>query len=78
MPEEHRYCQQYLFEVSNSYCGIGGTNVKPDDPSEEILGRPAWSRPRSSFRIFPYAAQAYLSGVSCVCSIECVVVLHRW
>ncbi|MEV8634719.1 hypothetical protein AB0395_23985 [Streptosporangium sp. NPDC051023] len=33
MPERQVYHQQYLFKVPNGYCGIGGANVKPGDPS---------------------------------------------
>ncbi|WP_424528602.1 hypothetical protein ACOZ38_02760 [Sphaerisporangium viridialbum] len=33
LPQAEVYHQQYLYEVPNGYCGIGGANVNAGGPS---------------------------------------------
>jgi hypothetical protein len=54
------------------------TSVKLGDLSEGFLeDRPGLGR-GAAFQILPYVAKAHLLSVSCIYSIERVVVLHRW
>lgn len=39
MPESQRYHQQYLDKNPDGYCGIGGTGLHLDSPSETNWGR---------------------------------------